>query len=162
MRVIFWDIDGVMNNEIDGRIEPVWSEKLMEEGKLYCRMVSPSNFKPVMRLLLYCFDNDIKMVISSSWRELTRTKCLDSLRYYFGYYLIDKLYIGDTPVIQSHGRGDEIRTFMFNSGNIEDYVIIDDDYMRDFKGLNVFTTKFKYGLTDRHVDKIINYFEKEK
>lgn len=162
MRVIFWDVDGVMNNGPEMRITPIWSEVLSDKDRLYDRMVSPSNFKPVMDLLLYCYEKDIKMVISSSWRILNNTNHIDSLRLNFGYYLIDKLYIGDTPEINGHGRGDEIRTFLFNNPEITDYIVIDDDYDKDFKGLKVFTTTFKYGLTDRHVKNIINYFNKER
>lgn len=162
MRAIFWDIDGVMNNELEARDAPIWSETLSNKDKIFDRMVSPSNFRPVMELLMYCFEKDIKMVISSSWRVLTRTDCLESLRLHFGYYLIDKLYIGKTPEINGHGRGDEIRTFLFNNPEITNYIVIDDDYTKDFKGLNVFTTTFKKGLTERHVKSIINYFEKEK
>ena len=119
MRVIFWDVDGVMNNGPEMRITPIWSEVLSDKDKLYDRMVSPSNFKPVMDLLLYCYEKDIKMVISSSWRILNNTNHVDSLRLNFGYYLIDKLYIGDTPEINGHGRGDEIRTLK-NAWNFMD------------------------------------------
>ena len=66
MRAIFWDIDGVMNNELEARDAPIWSETLSNKDKIFDRMVSPSNFRPVMELLMYCFEKDIKMIISSS------------------------------------------------------------------------------------------------
>ena len=160
MRVIFLDIDGVLNNGKESRLQPIWSNKLMNKDTIFSHMVSPSNFKPVLDLFNYCFNHDIKICVSSSWRELTRTNHLDGLRYYFGYYLIDKIYVGITPIIRyPSGRGDEIREYMKDK-TIEKYIIIDDDYDRSFKGLSVITTNFNKGLTERHVLKIKEYFEK--
>lgn len=119
MKVIFLDIDGVLNSH-------QWNMAHYREEKS-CVMVGPEHFCPVsvsnLRWLLVS-DKDLKIVVSSSWRKI---HSLDSIRGMLSVYgICSKDIIDITPCIWGP-RGDEIRSWLDKHSEVTDFVVLDDD-----------------------------------
>lgn len=122
MKIIFLDIDGVMNNS---------------QHLIYSEVHEDLEFSPeaVDTLHEIIKETSAKIVISSTWR-IGRTD--DELRHIFAHYdvLIANAIIGQTPILPRSmsigGRCDEITAYisMMIAGldyKIDSFVIIDDD-----------------------------------
>ena len=156
MRVIFLDIDGVLNADCDygGRSYPN-PYIMLNNGNKYCGIC-----KTHVRYLKEIVDKtDAKIVLTSSWKE-------DYIEYLeFGYlnrvgkYLHNKLRefnleIYDTTIRYdlSGGinRGYEIKSWLDDHPEVDDWVVLDDvkfdDY--DFLGItpHLILIDDKYGL----------------
>ena len=158
MKVIFLDVDGVLNNERTSIIN-CWIYKLF---KIDMPDVSR---KMVRRLSKIVAKTGAKVVMSSSWRGMykyylkTGNGNLDVkyLNYLFKVFEID--VIDCTPVLEG-SRGDEIREWI-NNNNVTNFVILDDEIFSDFYELknNLVKTEFygKHGgLLNKHVKEAIN------
>ena len=148
MKVIFLDIDGVLNSEND---------LLKADGE-------SEIFDRPLKLLKELVDTTkAKIVISSTWR----IGCAKSGREsYYGQVLFKTLtdrlaeyhmeVYDITPVINKPGvkRGDEIRAWLENTtDNVESFVILDDDNdMCEFTGTNLVQTSMKTGLLEYHIE----------
>lgn len=161
IKVIFLDIDGVLNSE-------KLAKHLYNKGIKCHGDDGVYNFideNVVNKLAQFCKTYDIKIVISSSWRHFyfddtikfikeKRNKKLHSLIPYI---------IGQTPRLykeKENGsseqlcRGDEIQDYI-NIYHIENYVILDDDSdMLDSQLEHFIQTDYKDGLLDRHFEQI--------
>ena len=145
MKVIFLDIDGVLNCSTSTKryhgTPFVDDDKL----KLLAEIVSKT---------------DAKLVLSSTWR--------------FGLLYPDSIFAGDvialqkelyrfslklfsyTPRLPDKQRGDEIQAWLASHTGVESFVILDDDSdMADIKEYLVKTT-WEHGLQREHVEKAIN------
>ena len=160
--IIFLDIDGVLNSER-------WAKEQFEKtGKplssIY--MVDEVAVEHLMNLLRK--HDDLKLVISSSWRGLS----LSDTRSNLAESKLDVLLpwvIGSTPRCRGN-RGQQIEIFRNFADKLDDpfcnnhcefpfiiknYVIVDDD--RDFldSQLSHFVhTTWQFGLLDEHITKI--------
>jgi hypothetical protein len=145
MKLIFLDIDGVMNCEDAYRAgECQYQEWTWEDGRKdhYQRFCSWS--KELLNKLID--ETDAKIVISSTWRM----SGIDFMKKVWEYEKMSGEIIGITPSIRANGisipRGLEIKYFLENDMNfkhinwsyteqkkkieesgIENYIIIDDD-----------------------------------
>jgi hypothetical protein len=103
-----------------------------------------------------CKDNDLKVVVSSTWRL---NKTIEELQEILDYCGATFEIIGKTPDLRPDlSRGVEIKA---DACHIEcdDYVIIDDDNdMLDTQQHCFFQTSYKTGLTQEICDKITEYF----
>ena len=152
MKVIFLDIDGVINvwrgskKDLSGRFE----QKPLENLKLILDAVP-----------------ETQIVISSTWR-LSDT--LSELKAYFGEAGIDPERVLDvTPdlrrdegqIVCSPDKGDEIEAWCQAKGSVAKMVIIDDVDVEQMAGLeeHFFQTKFEQGLTREQSLKIINHLK---
>lgn len=149
MKVIFLDIDGVLNS--------VEYSVGMQTNKRSMRIEDADPVK-VGLLQFVCEQTDAKIVISSTWRIGRKVEWFDGFFSSFGWF--QPPVIGLTPRrarIGSIGRGDEINDWLddHNDLNIEQYVIVDDD--SDFYDDQPFVqTNGVYGLTLKETIKMID------
>ena len=131
MKVIFLDVDGVLNSSSDG-----YSIKLRTDSHLI--------------LLKYIVENTgARIVLSSSWR-IGITKASKNLLKRLGEYGLK--IMDSTPVLPSSScRGDEIRQWLnYSNYVIERFVILDDeDDMAEFTTTNLVRTNTNVGLQDK-------------
>lgn len=115
MKILFLDIDGVLNSEQYAK----WC--YTEEGKQYIKdggdfFVDKNAVKLIEQL---CENYNVRLVISSSWREIS----LESTKYAFDKYkdlkCLTKYIVGITPKYHDENsiRGNEIHDFLIYSGN---------------------------------------------
>lgn len=162
MKVLFADIDGVLNTE------QFQIERVKKFGKMECQdyYFQPSCMRHLKRII---DETQCKIVISSTWRKSDER--IGAIKTNFVIYNINpNIIIGITPdffysinVKDEDGnnicRGSEIKSWIkSNDGinhNIESIVIIDDDSdMGDLKDRLV-QTSWKTGLTRKLADKAI-------
>lgn len=160
MKVIFLDIDGVLNCRYTK--EEIYSFTFVSVKKI-----------ELLKVLIEC--TDAKVVLSSTWRcgwadieagitDSISAKCFIALKKELEKY---NIYLLDyTPITNGDmdRRGEEIDRWLraWNGETIESFVILDDLnglYMRPHSGRLVQTSMDK-GLQDFHVDKAITLLEK--
>lgn len=166
MKVIFLDVDGVLNS-IDDLME--YREKNNIKGSILYDDISDKR----MILLKQLVDKtNAKIVISSSWRmpwlRQGRPKILnpEGLMFKLTKRLSDYNlnYIDVTPYLRDikYNRGDEIRTWLLEHPEVKSFVILDDDSdMCEFTETNLVKTTYQHGLLQEHVDKAIEILNKE-
>lgn len=129
MKIIFLDIDGVLNNQI------FYTEKNQSERHNYNPIGSDIDERCVSYLNQLIVDTDAKVVISSTWRSSGLEYCKQHLEA--------KGFIGDiidvTPMLRHESclRGNEIYDWINknsqmlcdsnNGSDFKEYVIFDDD-----------------------------------
>ena len=175
LKIIFLDIDGVLNSDEYA----VWCATT-EEGKQFIKDGGHHwvDRAAVNRIINICAETGAGIVLSSSWRywDLENTK--KDLNRYRDLMNISGRLIGITPRLKmsSSYRGPEIQWFLDNyTKNIKEdpynrfydyeyfkdckeisYCIIDDDTdMLDEQMDNFVNTDFMVGLTDEDVNKVI-------
>ena len=116
MRIIFLDIDGVMNS-VDTTLA------FSGGGLNRKKRLDPVSIGLLKKL---CDETNAKIVISSTWR-LGRT-IQDFIDIFSTYNWKDAPVIGKTVVLNYKGRtrGDEIQCWI-EENNVQEYVILDDD-----------------------------------
>ena len=136
MRVIFLDIDGVLNScqynlwlrETKGENDDLWLEY---------RSTSEEDFSSYEKMLCqYCCTNlrhilktypDVRIVVSSTWRNGRSIEKLNALLKYHKIFDSDEdKVIGKTPSLHKE-RGLEIFDWLSNNPNVSDFIILDDD-----------------------------------
>ena len=166
MKVIFLDVDGVLNS----------TNSLHEDESLEDALV--------LRLKKIVNATGAKLILSSSWRELWTAvrKLMDKLDKYdmhlsgmtgHGVSLEFVAKKGFTPTERYiyvyynyetgmkekavYDRGAEIAWWLDNHDGIESFVILDDDSydIKSYYPDNLVNTSFKTGLTDNDVEKSI-------
>lgn len=185
--IIFLDIDGVLNcaTFYNDRQKKILSEDktLLNSHILNVKgKVSESEFEKwehrannvdLEKIKWFndlCVENDIKVVISSTWRS----SGLKEMKYFFNHILECKFEIIDcTGYVDSRTRGVEIKQWLDNyireNFNITKYpwfsryVILDDDSDMLFNQRgNFMHVDSYYGLSPNHCYKIKNYFNSFK
>ena len=169
-KVIFLDIDGVLNSELWARF--CYNRRHKRKHKhnnLLCPYL-------INKLAKYCKNHNIKLIISSSWRCGSYNKTIEDFQRYKQLNPILEYIIGVTPYCEDRMRGHEIDVCMqilndnelYNKYKvlfkerfiIENYVIIDDDNDMLQSQLNNFVqTSFWDGLSKKHyknINKIFN------
>jgi len=133
MKVIFLDIDGVLNS---------MSGLFMRGGQSLMDL-----YVEHIQVLKWVLDHtDARVVISSTWRK---SRTIEELRQLFYNYGLPSRYIIDkTPVIAGVQRGEEIKTWLESAEpSIESFVVLDDDSDMDAVRDNFVQTHFDHGLT---------------
>lgn len=149
MRVLFLDIDGVLN------FQSYIIQHANGGSSLSCEIVDP---ECVARVSTICAATDAKVVISSSWRILMEQDRLVAFLERNGFR---GEVIGYTPSISKNGRirGDEIQAWLDHSvpegETVEAFVILDDDSDMGKLLPRLVKTSFEVGLRDEHVSKAI-------
>lgn len=159
--VIFLDIDGVLTNDIEDRMQ----------GSHHC--INESNLNNLLHILENV--DNVKIFLSSSWRyKRDVQKCNELVKYYFGIHMID--IVGRTPVVITPSdvevldiqkqilddkrlvcsRGYEIKYVVDKIRPVR-YVILDDwdnflDEQRDFH----VRTNSVTGLTRENAEEVIS------
>lgn len=161
MDVLFLDFDGVINNCKD---IPMTLPMTLHDGHITRATVwSPSCIKPFIELMEWCYDNNISLVISSTWR-LTMT--VEDFNNYFKVYFervkMPKV-VGLTEVtlypLYMH-RGTEISNYLKNN-DVNKWVVVDDDIEDIIDTLpeeHIVKIEATTGLTDLYVEEIKKRF----
>lgn len=109
MKVIFFDIDGVLNHQ---------------------HATSLMDWDIVDRLKQMAIDCDAKLVMSSSWKDtLIRPETYNQPDRAFVFNLVKELgdlFIGHTPEIDDDCREVEIEAWLSEHTDVENFVILDD------------------------------------
>lgn len=147
MKLIFLDIDGVMNNQTEAK-----KSKFHESLEF-----APSCVRNLKRIIA---KTNARIVVSSSWR---RGETVESMKEkIFVYYGLDEYVIGITPHYNETIRGLEIADYIAHqhAKTIWNFVILDDD--SDMGSLLKYHVKTNaiYGLTDADADKAIEILNK--
>ena len=164
MKVIFLDIDGVLNANEDfgGRNKPNPSI----HGILGVTTARIKRLKQIVD------KTDAKIVLTSSWKEAY----INNTKYHvdiYGKYLREKLrksnvYIFDTTLnYESKGseyRGAGIKAWLNAHKNVTNWIVLDDeifcDYDKDIMN-HLIKTSYETGLTDELVNKAIDMLNQE-
>lgn len=162
MKVIFLDIDGVLN---------------CATSKSFCidddgRVIKGVDSDKVKRLAKIVEATGAEIVLSSDWKD-GWSKYYTSSKPSHAKYLDNHLYkkgrltIKDKTPNTNKGswfRGEEILTYLRLHQDIENYVILDDTFFEDFDNKNIIDhliiTDYKYGLTDENVKQAIEILNK--
>ena len=168
MKVIFLDVDGVLNS-VDDLME--YREQNNIKGTILYDDISD---KRLLLLKELVNKTNAEIVISSSWRmgwirngkpkELNPKSLLYKLKSRLNEY--DLHYLDVTPYLwkenSSHQRGDEIREWLNNHPEVTNFVILDDeDDMCEFTKTHLVQTDYQHGLLQKHVDEAIELLSKE-
>lgn len=168
-KIIFLDIDGVLNSvQYD-----LWNYNHQHRYGL----LDP---RECHRLIRFCEENNIKLVISSSWRngnsynECVKEFLEDGKSKHHGLELLVPYIVGVTPYAKSRHRGQEIQYFFdITNGKYpeykkvmkEDFVILnycivdDDNDMLEHQKKNFVQTNPWTGLTKKDYRKIKQILE---
>jgi len=157
MKVIFLDIDGVLNSQkyfIENHIpnliyHQVYDYNIIENKQKL--QVLELDFYKIELLKKIVFETNCKIVISSCWKNLSTYPLVEE-------YLVQKglPIIGATPV--ANDRGEEIRTYLKEHQDIDGFIILDDEIFDDFDELENFLVKTSFyedGLTEEHAEEAI-------
>lgn len=178
-KLIFLDIDGVLNNE-------KWVRHIVLETKdKDMQRKTKADPTAVRRLCEICEKTGARIIISSSWRTLTVDNTIERLKDYPDQFnCMLKYIVGVTGRYSEYYiRGIEITKFLsylkdesyktsvkiaaLIKSNIEisknpDYVIIDDDCdMEQYQVPHFMQTTYYDGLTDKQKDSIIKFLNGE-
>lgn len=159
MKVIFLDIDGVLNSNdyidyaLDNNIKGILKD------------INPKTIK----MLKFAIDTtDAQIVLSSSWRYCHICEELKELFSKYGINLNEK-----TPELHTHKRGLEIKQYLKEHPNIEQYLILDDEifdfYEDEELKENLILTRENPndysggdGLQIKHIEQIMRRFGRAK
>ena len=157
MKVLFLDIDGVLNTFAYRRAkEMAYFDELIDQRKM-------------LHLRRIVDETQAKIVLSSSWRKWWNTEGAqaDSVGCYlqqifrtFDLQIYDKI-----PVISNASRGEEVWVWMRGKYYIEEYVILDDrsdlGWNRELQMHFIQTSDAEEGLTDALADAAIRVLNGE-
>lgn len=150
MKVIFLDVDGVLNFSMTEAKAPSGAVGVVD-----------SCVKKLKKII----DNTNSFIILvSSWKNewnMDEEKAGKD-----GKYLIKKLerrglHIMDKTTDKGSNRGEGIDEWLKRHPNVTDWIVLDDDYFPDYKEFGIdshlIQTSYVVGLTDSHVDKAIDF-----
>ena len=157
MKVLFLDIDGVLNHECWYRDR--FNKEIYPEGVPTYPL---SEFYPesVKRLNKILKETGAKIVLSTSWRF---DKDIDTILSVVG---INQTIYDKTPYCgHKYGslcRGKEIKEYLNNHTEITNYAIVDDDSDMEPEQMNNFYQTSEYdGLNDKATDILIGILNGE-
>ena len=151
MKVIFLDIDGVLNSAQSAIYHNFRTDPIESQFDVLCPIS--------LALLQYIVEQTkSKIVISSTWRKY---QSFDDLVNFFKKYNID--VVGKTPILNTV-RGLEIKHWLEKHPKVNDFIILDDDSdMDEYTQTDHFIkTSHQVGLSYFEAIKIINKFNKKK
>ncbi len=149
MKVIFLDIDGVLNSEEWDRYVQSFTYGARFNS---CYLLSQ---EMILRLQNVVFQTNAEIVLTSSWR--TNERAMSALTRQLSLY---HLPIRDTTVSYAYGnRADEVKLWLESHSNVISYVIV-DDYDDGFSNDEVLVahfvqTNYFQGLTSEEAEKIV-------
>lgn len=141
MKIIFLDVDGVLNNAC-------WARKMYDEGvHVYADdLLYDPSIKQLKRLI---DATNAKVVLSSSWRNHP-----DAMKHLATQLAAYNIFVyGVTPNVGPQ-RGDDISEWLANHP-IDNYVILDNDSDMTVHMDHLVKTDFETGLQYTHVDRAI-------
>src|SRR6476620_3382199 len=159
MRVIFLDIDGVLNSEefFVRKHEEKGAEAVNEEMRTHWPLseICP---KLVSNLNKLVEQTDAKIVVSSTWRHGRSIEELQSILDGVGFKgeVVDKTPDLNRKLNRDVDRGEEIEDWLVSNRGVKSFVILDDDGDMLDEQLDCFVhTSFKTGLNEECTEKAI-------
>lgn len=149
MKVIFLDIDGVLNSEEWDRYVQSFTYGARFNS---CYLLSQ---EMILRLQNVVFQTNAEIVLTSSWRTNERAMC--ALTRQLSLY---HLSIRDSTLYSTYNtRADDINEWLRSHSNIHSYVIVDDTddgFTQDeILAAHFVQTTYAQGLTPEKAEKII-------
>lgn len=128
MKIIFLDIDGVLNYlnyfKYNNKLRLTYNKLLKEDKYILLKTIIKIDIEKIFLLKEIIDRTNSKVVITSSWRKLTIYPLIEEYLINIGIPIIDT-----TKSLNS--RGEEIIDYL-NNHKIDNYIIIDDDIFLDF------------------------------
>lgn len=155
MKVLFLDIDGVLNSEASFRMEHRRKNVRTQDA---LSAVACSNLQYILEQ-----DSSVRIVVSSTWRLLHTLVELQNILNAYGVEAAR--VIGKTPAVMSRDRAHEIGMWLEDNPNVTKFAVLDDD--SDVKALNVIPnslvmqTSFEDGLLLSQAKKVARFFRGE-
>ncbi|MGZ5970954.1 MAG: HAD domain-containing protein [Polyangiales bacterium] len=151
MRVLFLDIDGVLNTrsyvQSAGWAAPLGSDRDLQ-------IIDPA---AVGLLNLVVEETGALVVISSSWRITYELPQLDSMLKQRGF---DGRVLGATPQLPGRRRCMEIGEWLADNRRVDAFAIVDDDEDAGVEhARNFVQTSFEEGLTRDHVETLVRILQ---
>lgn len=154
-RIIFLDIDGVCNSHQHFLMTEYISETGIERMNNDTCLHNLWNLKFILKNV-----PDLKIVISSTWREVYSFESIKSWLKFWG--ISKNRVIGKTPVIRHGDRAEEIKTWINENKVKGTWLVLDDHPVfqeSDPVYKNFYQTDNRVGLTYVDSIKIITRFE---
>lgn len=161
MRILFLDIDGVLNNE--NYIKTVWQGFRLED---YTPYIMPEKVKLLNKV--FHLIPDLQFIVHSNWgRMMPEAKIKHALNNN-GFAHWDR-FIDLTPKKMSSTKSNEIKWALDEFPECKQYLVIDDDHI-DMNFIQMFDksepkklfkwvqTGWEVGLTPQQVRKILLFF----
>jgi len=137
MKLIFLDIDGVMNHR------DYMVRSRLHHLQEFCP-IAVRNLREIIKR------TGAMVVISSTWRKF---KDIDKVMF---CYDLDQYVVGKTPILEDEIRGKEIQQYIDNSDfEVEQFIIIDDDADMGALLPRLIQCKGYSGLTDERREEAI-------
>lgn len=137
MKIIFLDVDGVLNNHFD--------------YQTYGFNYIDSGLVEILKTIVAATGSEI--VISSTWRLSEND--LSLIRANLRYKRLD--FIDVTPDLRKLPRAEEIKSWLKNNPQVVKYAILDDNEDAGLGLEGFFKTDYYVGLTNEIAEKVINY-----
>lgn len=160
-RLIFLDIDGVLNSQEhydfrctkNGRLRR--EELLSKHSSAVGLGLVMLDFNLVKKLCSFVVNNRCQLVISSTWREGREPSYFENLFRLCGAEVPDGTVIGCTPIldhISNHKRGHEIEQWIKDNNYNGNYVALDDcDGGQFLSHQRLVKTEYSTGITDETI-----------
>lgn len=165
MKVIFLDFDGVINNRGD-EDDYIFYPVKDRSGHLHSLPFSASNIYPIKKLFNFLLKENIKIILSTSWRLIFSFEEIEEVfKQFFGLNIIkDNLIIGETSAsLNLLSRGEEIEEYLSKHLDIVDYLIIDDNFNFSAKqNSHILLTNPSKGFTINDFIKAESYFNPDE
>jgi hypothetical protein len=151
MRVLFLDIDGVLNSRLFLRENHDRTANAQTHFERSLTQLDPV----AVRLVSDFADSfDLRVVISSTWRRMHSLHVLHDMLRAKGWEAAMPIDI--TPTFDSSTRGEEIAAWLHEHSEATNHVILDDD--SDFhEGQHLVRTSIETGVTHEHIDIAIGF-----
>lgn len=155
-KVIFLDIDGVLNSNNSFASNHEWSKffvKYMNSSvndKITYKMLD-IDIDKIFMIRDICNLTGAKVVVSSTWRRSRYYPLIEEKLVSLGIPVV-----GITPYINSN-RGAEIRKYL-EENEVDDFVILDDEIFDDFNELENYLVKtnfYEEGLTEELAEEAV-------
>jgi HAD domain in Swiss Army Knife RNA repair proteins len=165
MKVIFLDFDGVLNSATSFLYESNRRNKNKEQGVKGAVNETLSFQQCAALQVVLDHYPELKIVISSTWRELFS---LDWLKEKLASYHIDSSRVIDrTPSSRGGDRGLEIQRWLTDHPDVTQYVVIDDNnwgiraYHNDYFVQTTWEGGFHIGHAYEVIEKLSNDYKRK-
>lgn len=155
MKILFLDIDGVLNSDdffesTRSNCSFKLSEGICDDGVRYIQKL---DVKAVRLLCDFVIEHDIKIILSTTWREAFSISFIRGLMMRIAAFP-DGCFMGKTPIFPHRvKRGAEISSWLGGNKNCQ-YIIFDDlepsDFLRGQRG-RLIQTDPRIGLTTENL-----------
>ena len=128
MKIIFLDIDGVLNYlnyfKYINKLRLTYNKLLKEDKYILLKTIIKIDIEKIFLLKEIIDRTNSKVVLTSSWRNLDIYPLIEEYLINIGIPIVDT-----TKSLNS--RGEEIRDYL-NNHDFDNYIIIDDDIFPDY------------------------------